>query len=403
MNALSQVDRILPFILAESIRLEFGLSDTQIGLLTGAAFAACYALLSLPLARAADRGSPRIVLVVCIVLWSAMTALGGFAAGFVLLALTRLGVAFGEAGAIPSGHAIIARRIRPERRGLAIGVFSMGIPLGTMLGFVVGGAIGDQFGWRTAMIGAGTVGVLVALLALAVIGPTPPRPASAASPEPFLRSAFGLLTAPGFRWLFAATVAMGFAAAPFYAFSAAFLIRSHGLSATEAGLVFGLLQGAMGIAGAALGGRGFDRAMRRGTGRLLGPPAYLFLIAGLTTAAALQAPSPWLAAALLVPAMLAFAFALPWGFGAAHALAGPGREALASSLLVIAVGLVGPTVGPVLVGMISDAAATAGLPNALALGLLVVPAACVVAGLGYLNANRRIAAVLGGARQEATP
>jgi predicted MFS family arabinose efflux permease len=173
INMLSQIDRILPFILAESIKTDLNLSDTQIGLMTGAAFAVCYTLLSLPLARASDRGSPRFVLVACLVVWSAMTALGGLAAGFLFLAVTRFGVAFGEAGGIPAGHALIARKIRPERRGLAIGLFSMGIPLGTMIGFAAGGALADTLGWRIALIGAGAVGGLAAVLALLVIRPTP--------------------------------------------------------------------------------------------------------------------------------------------------------------------------------------------------------------------------------------
>ncbi|MDZ4361866.1 MFS transporter, partial [Brevundimonas sp.] len=109
INALSQIDRILPFILAEAIKTDLSLSDTQIGLMTGAAFAICYTLLSLPLARTADRGSPRLVLLICLVVWSAMTALGGLAASFLILAFTRFGVAVGEAGAMPSGLALIGR------------------------------------------------------------------------------------------------------------------------------------------------------------------------------------------------------------------------------------------------------------------------------------------------------
>ena len=173
ISAISQIDRILPFILAEAIKADLGLSDTQIGLLTGAAFAVCYTLLSLPLARLADRGSPRLVLLGCLLVWSAMTALGGFAASFPLLALTRFGVAFGEAGGMPAGHALIARQVRPERRGLALGLFSMGIPLGTMVGFAVGGALADTLGWRTALIGAGVVGGIAFLLAWRIIRPTP--------------------------------------------------------------------------------------------------------------------------------------------------------------------------------------------------------------------------------------
>src|SRR5688572_18210005 len=93
VSIFCQVDRILPFILAESIKEDLSLSDTQVGLMTGVAFAVCYTLLSLPIARLADRGSPRLVLISCILVWSAMTALGGLAASFALLAASRLGVA----------------------------------------------------------------------------------------------------------------------------------------------------------------------------------------------------------------------------------------------------------------------------------------------------------------------
>lgn len=393
VSAVSQIDRILPFVMAEAIKSDLSLSDTQIGLLTGVAFAVCYTLLSLPLARASDRGSPRLVLVACILGWSAMTALGGLAASFLFLAFTRFGVAFGEAGATPAGHAIIARKIRPERRGLAIGLFAMGIPLGTMLGFAVGGAISDTLGWRAALIGAGTIGGVIGLLALLVIGPTSPLKQTTAS-RPFLRSSAKLLASPAFRWLFIGAVAGSFAAAPFYAFAVPFLIRSHGFSASEAGLAFGLLQGLMGIVGTLLGGRMFDRAVQSGTGRVLGPPGIVFLIASVTTTAALFAPVGWMTVILLVPSMLSFAFMLPWGFGAAHLVAGKGREAMATSLVMIGSGLLGPALGPFIVGMISDAATAAQIPNGLGLGLLIVPVAGVLTGLVMLIANQRVAASL---------
>ncbi|MFE0753236.1 MFS transporter [Inquilinus sp. NPDC058860] len=393
-SSISQIDRILPFIMAESIKADLSLSDTQIGLLTGIAFAVCYSLLSLPLARAADRGSPRFVLVSCILGWSAMTALGGLAASFLFLGLTRFGVAFGEAGAPPAGHAIIARKIRPERRGLAIGLFAMGIPIGTMAGFAVGGAISDTLGWRAALIGAGTIGGLIALLTLVVAGPTPPLESAAADSEPFLRSSLRLLSSQTFRWLFIGAVAASFAAAPFYAFAAPFLIRIHGYSASEAGLAFGLLQGMMGIVGTLLGGRWFDRAVRSGTGRVLGPPGILFLVASVTTTAALFAPVGWISILLLVPTMLSFAFLLPWGFGAAHLVAGKGKEAMATSLVMIGSGLLGPALGPLIVGLVSDAATAAQIPNGLSIGLLTVPVATVLTGITMLIANQRIAVSL---------
>ncbi|MCQ1572211.1 MFS transporter [Neorhizobium galegae] len=394
VSMISQIDRMLPFILAESIKEELSLSDTQIGLLTGVAFAVCYSFLSLPLARAADRGSPRLVLVLCILGWSAMTALGGLAASFLFLAFSRFGVAFGEAGGTPAGHAIIARKIGPERRGLAIGLFAMGIPLGTMVGFAAGGAISDTFGWRTALIGAGTMGALIAVFALVVLGPTPPFKSAGPRSESFLRSSLQLLSSQAFRWLFIGAVAGSFAAAPFYAFATTFLIRTHGYTASEAGLAFGLLQGMMGIVGTLAGGRLFDRAVSSGTGRVLGPPGVLFLIASVTTAAALFTPVGWISILLLVPSMLSFAFMLPWGFGAAHLVAGKGKEAMATSLVMIGSGLLGPAFGPLIVGMISDWATAAQIPNGLGLGLLTIPVASVLTGLAMLIANRRISVSL---------
>lgn len=394
ISAISQIDRILPFILAEAIKTDLGLSDTQIGLMTGAAFAVCYTLLSLPLARMSDRGSPRLVLLGCLLVWSVMTALGGLAASFVVLALTRFGVAFGEAGGMPAGHALIARQVRPERRGLALGLFSMGIPLGTMVGFAAGGAMADGVGWRPALMGAGALGGLAFMLALLVIRPTPALPRTEADRSPFMREALRLMSAPGFRWLFVAAVAIGFASVPFYAFSAPFLIRTHGFTASEVGLSFGLLQGALGVIGALAGGRGFDRALRSGRGRIIGPPGWLLLISAVTTTAALFAPAGWMSIALFVPTMFSFALLLPWAFGAAHLVAGPGKQAMATSLMMIGSGLVGPALGPVIVGAVSDTAAAAGLTNTLGLGLLIVPAASVLTGVATLIANDRIAAVL---------
>ncbi|SFB63948.1 Predicted arabinose efflux permease, MFS family [Rhizobium sp. NFR07] len=394
INAFSQIDRILPFILAEKIKADLSLTDTQMGLLTGIAFAVCYALLSLPLARAADRGSPRLVLVSCILLWSVMTTLGGFAASFMFLALTRFGVAFGEAGAVPAGHALIVRKIGHERRGLAIGLFAMGIPLGTMFGFAAGGAIADIFGWRIVLMGAGAVGILIGLLTILIAGPTPALQSKAGRSEPFLRTSLEMLSSPAFRWMFTGAIFLGFAGAPFYAFSIPFLIRTHGLTATEVGVSFGMLQGLMGIIGTLGGGRWFDHAVRSGTGRVLGPPAILFLIASVTTTAALFAPAGWMSVALFVPAMLSFSFFLPWGFGAAHLVAGPGRQAQATSLMMIGSGLLGPALAPLFVGIVSDAASAADIPNGLGLGMLIVPVAAVSTGITLLIANRRIGAFL---------
>jgi hypothetical protein len=148
------------------------------------------------------------------------------------------------------------------------------------------------------------------------------------------------------------------------------------------------------VAGALLGGRGFDRAVRSGQGRIIGLPGWLFLISAVTTAAALLAPTGWMSIVLFIPTMFCFALLLPWAFGAAHLVAGPGKQAMATSLMLIGSGLVGPALGPVIVGAVSDAAAAEGLSNTLGLGLLIVPVASVLTGIAALIANDRIAATL---------
>ena len=172
------------------------------------------------------------------------------------------------------------------------------------------------------------------------------------------------------------------------------MIRTYGFTATEIGISFGMLQGLMGIIGTLGGGRWFDHAVRSGTGKVLGPPAILFLVASVTTTAALFAPTGWISIALFVPGMLSFSFMLPWGFGAAHLIAGPGRQAQATSLVMIGTGLAGPAFGPLIVGIVSDAATAANIPNGLGLGLLIVPLASVLTGIVYLITNQRIAAFL---------
>lgn len=393
VSIVCQVDRILPFILIEPIKRELDLTDSQIGLVTGVATALCYALFSLPIARAADRGSPRLVLLGCILVWSAMTGLGGLATSFAALAASRFGVALGEAGAIPAAHALIARRIAPDRRGRALGLFSMGIPLGTMLGFALGGAIADAQGWRVALLGAGIAGGVLVIL-VAALGPTPPL-RQHGDAVPFLQTGRALLASRAFRWLLLAAIGVGFASAPFYAFTASFLIRVHGFSASQAGLAFGLLQGSMGLVGTLLGGRDFDRRRDAGNRRLLATPARLFLVAGVTASAALFVPLGWLSIALFVPTMLSFAFMLPGAFGAAHLVAGAGHQAMASSMVLIASGLLGPTLAPLLVGAVSDAAGDAGVRHGLRLGLLLVPIASVLTAAAMLAANRHIAAAAG--------
>ena len=137
--ASSHLDRNIMGILAEPIRLDLGLTDSQLGLMTGLAFAIFYATLGMPLAVWADRGNRRNLIALSVAVWSAMTALGGLAQNYWQLLVTRIGVGAGEAGSNPPSHSIIADLWAPHERATAMGIFATGVSFGVLLGFLIGG------------------------------------------------------------------------------------------------------------------------------------------------------------------------------------------------------------------------------------------------------------------------
>ena len=181
------IDRQILSILLEPIKHELLLSDTQLGLLTGFAFAMFYATLGIPIARFADRGNRRNLIAVSLAIWSAMTALSGAAVNFVYLLIARIGVGIGEAGCSPSSHAMIADYYPIRTRATALGVYALGIPIGTLFGFLAGGWINQYFGWRAAFLVVGLPGLILALLVRFTVREPPRgmaegRDASAAQP-----------------------------------------------------------------------------------------------------------------------------------------------------------------------------------------------------------------------------
>lgn len=394
VSIVSQIDRVLPFILAESIKEDLNLSDTQIGLITGLAFTVCYALVALPFARISDMGWAQKVLLWCVIFWSIMTGLGGLAIGFITLTLSRIGVALGEAGGTPASHAIIAQRIPENFRGRAIAIFSMGIPLGTMIGFGLGGWASDNIGWRNALFGASILGLIVVIFLLLFIKKQEIVQQKIKTDENFLQASRELFSKPAFKWLFMAAILMGLSSAPFYIFTSPFLIRTFDLTAGEVGLSFGLLQGVMGIVGTLIGGRMFDRIAANGYKGLMNPPAIIFIMASITTSIALFMPNSWLSIALLIPGMFSFAFMMPFAFGAGHLVAGPKKQAFSISLLMLGSGLIGATISPFLVGLISDFATASHVDNGLRIGLLLVPLFSFQLGIIGFIVSRKISSLL---------
>ena len=163
------VDRQIVTVLLEPIKAEFGVSDTMLGLLSGLAFALFYVTLGIPIARLADSKNRKLIVGTAITVWSIMTALCGAAQSFFQLALARVGVGAGEAGAVPPSQSLLADYFPPERRSLALAVFFLSAAAGNVLGLIVGGQVADAYGWRWTFVIFGLPGLLLALIVWVVL------------------------------------------------------------------------------------------------------------------------------------------------------------------------------------------------------------------------------------------
>src|SRR5689334_22904314 len=183
----NHLDRPLMSILLEPVRLEFNLSDLQLGLLSGLAFAALYTTLGIPAGLWAARRGVRILIAASAALWGAMTMACGAAQSFAQLLLARLGVGIGEAGGLPASHAVSSTLYPPRERATAQAILSAGINLGVFVAFLVGGYVGQRWGWRVAFTVAGIPTVLLALLFWLTAGEPPGQPhGRAIAPHPRL-------------------------------------------------------------------------------------------------------------------------------------------------------------------------------------------------------------------------
>ena len=362
---LNFLDRQIVNILAEPIKRDLGLSDTQLGLLAGPAFAVFYAVLGIPIARYADRaGTNRVWLIsLCLAVWSAMTAICGVAQNFLQLALARVGVGVGEAGCTPAAHSLIADSVPPEKRSSAIAFFGLGIPIGGLLGLIIGGVVNDQYGWRAALMLVGAPGILLAFV-LPFLIRDPRRCADSThfeSTTSSTKTALSIMDAA--REVFASKAYLYvFIAASFTAFlsygkglwTISFFIRSHGLSTTEAGLAMAVALGISGIFGTWLGGKVADVFGKRDKRHILTLPAI-----GMAVAAPILFAGYWVedwriaVALLIVPTLLNAAYYGP-AYGCVQGLVRPEARAIAASLVVFGQNLIGLGMGPLLFGVLSD-------------------------------------------------
>ena len=399
---VNYVDRQLISILIEPIKAEFGASDKQMGLLTGFAFAIFYTVAGVPVARLADLWVRRSVIAIGLALWSGMTALTGFSRSFVELALVRIGVGIGEAGGTPPSHALISDYFPPERRATALGIFSLGVPLGTMLGYSLGGWLGEHFGWRAAFLWMGLPGIALAVLVrLTVREPRhgqydPPRPASApATTGAVLRHLFALST---FRWIVPGVCLASFSGYGFAIWKPVFLMRVHDFSIAEAGLWIGLLSGATGFLSTLVGGVAADWLARRDPAWALRLCAFSILAALPFQLAFLFYPNPMVALALFIPGGLVGGMWPPPSYAATQNLVPPHMRALASAILLFFLNLIGLGAGPFAVGWLSDALAPRFGAESVRWALAIPLALNLVGAFAYWRASKSYAAELAAGR-----
>ena len=374
VSLFNSMDRIMFSVLMEPIRLDLGLSDTAMGLLSGLAFTAFFALFGIPLARLADRGNRVRLLSVVVALWSLMTAFSGAAQNFLQMFLARAGVGIGESGCWPISHSLLADHFPPDRRAFALGVFQAGGGLGVLLGLLLAGLIADAVGWRWTFVIIGLPGLPLAWLVRNSL--TEPRQYSPLDPsDPDVLSATwvsirGLLQLKTYRQILAAYVFTSAGLFGMVQWLPAFLIRSHDMSLSQIGLWYGPVFGSGAVlgllTGAVLAPHWVVRDRRwefwwSALAYLLSVPLFVGLL--------LVAHPAWVFALLFIAIFISTSGQGPLMAGI-QTVAGSQARAMAIAL-ALAAGVAGQTLGPFLVGWFSDAWQLRFGPDSLRFAMMV--------------------------------
>ena len=391
------VDRQILAILAQSIKTDLDLSDTQIGALSGVAFGIFYATLGIPIARLADKHSRVTIISVCLAIWSAMTALSGQATNFVQLLIARIGVGVGEAGGSPPSHSLIADYFPTDARASALGVYALGIPVGILFGNLAGGWIDQYFGWRNAFLVVGIPGIALAILLKLTVKEPPRGYSEGRKPTveqiPFTTVLKTMWSFKSFRHLSLGAATQAFVGYGAIAWMPSFLIRTHGMTTGEVGTALGLIIGIAGGIGTFFGGVLADRFGAKDVRYYMWIPAYGFLIAAPFSIAVYLFDSLYIALALYVmPALLSNLYTGPT-FGMTQSLAPLAMRAAASALLLFIINIIGLVFGPTTVGILSDVFQnTLGMTDVESLRVALMICTCVyfVSFINYFFASKHL-------------
>ena len=352
------IDRQLLSILQESIKADLLLSDQQLGLLTGIAFAMFYVTAGIPIARWADRGNRRNIVALAIGVWSFMTAISGLVQNYVQLLLARMGVGVGEAGGSPPAHSIISDIFPPERRASALAFYSMGVNIGILFGFLAGGWLNEIFDWRTAFFVVGAPGLIIAL----IVRYTLREPIRGLSEQrqvetqtvPFSNVLNLLMSRPAFKHMAFGAALNAFAGYSTSSWTASFMIRSHSMSTGELGTWLAMIMGFGGAVGVFAGGVIAERLARKDVRWYMWLPALTGLICVPFMVANYMVAGAYTALIVSIIPGILFNVYLGNTLAMTHGLVGLRMRALASAILFFILNLIGLGLGPWVIGLLSD-------------------------------------------------
>ncbi|ARU58423.1 Spinster family MFS permease [Oleiphilus messinensis] len=356
-NLLNFFDRTIPAIVVEPIRLEWGLSDLQLGLIAGA-FTLVYAVAGIPLGRLADRISRKKIMAWGLVVWSGFTALNAVAWNYVSFFMVRMGVGVGEASYAPAANSLISDLFPPEKRSRATGIFMLGLPLGLVLAFFTVGAMITAFdSWRAPFLIAAVPGIILAIAMFFIKEPERGQSEQRKLADDVVANPIRkLLKIPTFFWIILSGVTINFAAYAGNGFLVPLLQRYFEISLTQAALCTGVIVGITGLIGLTAGGWLADKGHQFSPRGRLSVGAVSLVIAALATAGALYFSNHSLVA-----------FVVLFGFGwlahynyytsvypTIHDIVEPRLRSTAIAVYFAGMYLLGGAFGPIVVGALSD-------------------------------------------------
>ena len=354
VNLMNFFDRQIAGALGEPIRVEFGLNDTQLGLLA-TVFTLVYAFVGVPLGRLTDSWLRTRLIAIGVTFWSLLTAASGFAWNYTSFLITRIGVGIGEASCAPAGQSLIGDLYPPERRARAMAIFMLGLPFGLFAAYMLSGAIGQAWGWRAAFFVACVPGLILAALALFI--KEPPRGAveartSLAMPGSPYRSVLRIKT---MWWIVLSGLLYNFNAYAVNVFQTPFLQRFHELGLKDANTISAVSLGLTGAIGLLLGGWLGDRLRTRANGRVL-VGAVALLLAAPCVFVALQQPK---GGVVMFTVLMATSSALSFSYysttyAAIQDVVPPNLRGTAVSLYFFAMYVLGASFGSTIMGALSD-------------------------------------------------